>query len=649
MKCIAFVILLLLPSFVLYPEEVNEILDDYYNLDIDSEPLVIYGVPESGQDMSSMNKNDILSLNPDSLSDILKRGFNLSINSNGGTGNQQSVNIRGLSGSRVLILLNGVPVNSPQSGDFDLSTIDAASIERIEVIEGGSDTKYAYSGAMGGVINIITRSKRKSGFSIWGETSNRFYYPGFYYPGRGNITGEKTFSKWHDFFDTQFVNTGFSVSGKTVSYDLSASFNRAANNYIFRDGYNVKRRLIGNEILDFNVSNGVVFDLPHYMNLEFSGSFYYADRNISGSINSTNPGKQSDYKGNGQVSYKADFVGTDRIFTEFIASYNHSTMEWEDNYGYSKHILNSMFAVNRWGFIITDWAVLNTGGDFSIDFIDSNEVGSLYVINGGGYLSAEFNIHKKIKMIPFVKVVYGKHYPVAIPKFSFVYNINENVNFKSNVFRVFRVPSINDLYWPDSNYAKGNPDLNFEDGAGGDVIVEYVNKVLFDVKSSFYVNYIKDVIQWANNGGQWIPDNTGSAFFIGSSHSVKTNFSKYFYFNASYEFLMSFLLSNDLDFKDDKRMPYKPVHTFGFGVTGDWQSGKIVLSGNYQSERYTNRLNAGFLQPVFTLDLDISQNVGDFTVYVSFKNMLNLHYYLIEAYPMPNGSVTVGLRYRFIS
>lgn len=65
--------------------------------------------------------------------------------------------IRGSSSDQVLILLDGKPINDVGSGGFDLSEIPTNNIERIEVLPGGGSTLYG-SGAIGGVINIITRS-----------------------------------------------------------------------------------------------------------------------------------------------------------------------------------------------------------------------------------------------------------------------------------------------------------------------------------------------------------------------------------------------------------------------------------------------------------------------------------------------------------
>ena len=72
------------------------------------------------------------------------------------------VNIRGSSGfsrgtgSRVLLLLDGFPMLSADLGDIKWKAIPAAEVERLEVIKGAGSALYG-TGALGGVINVITR------------------------------------------------------------------------------------------------------------------------------------------------------------------------------------------------------------------------------------------------------------------------------------------------------------------------------------------------------------------------------------------------------------------------------------------------------------------------------------------------------------
>ena len=66
------------------------------------------------------------------------------------------VMIRGESGSRVLILIDGLKISEQKSMEGAALLVDVNSIERIEVIKGPSSVLYG-SEAIGGVINIITK------------------------------------------------------------------------------------------------------------------------------------------------------------------------------------------------------------------------------------------------------------------------------------------------------------------------------------------------------------------------------------------------------------------------------------------------------------------------------------------------------------
>jgi iron complex outermembrane receptor protein len=72
------------------------------------------------------------------------------------------VNIRGSSGysrgagSRVLMLLDGIPFLAGDTGELNFESIPIGQVDRIEVVKGASSALYG-SNALGGVINIITK------------------------------------------------------------------------------------------------------------------------------------------------------------------------------------------------------------------------------------------------------------------------------------------------------------------------------------------------------------------------------------------------------------------------------------------------------------------------------------------------------------
>ena len=70
-----------------------------------------------------------------------------------------SLSIRGFSGNRIMLNINGRPVNaSGVVGGYyiDWGTIPLDNIEKIELIRGGSSARYG-NNALGGVVNVITK------------------------------------------------------------------------------------------------------------------------------------------------------------------------------------------------------------------------------------------------------------------------------------------------------------------------------------------------------------------------------------------------------------------------------------------------------------------------------------------------------------
>ena len=91
-----------------------------------------------------------------SVPDLLSETVGVQVRRFGGEGERSEISIRGSTSSQVVILLDGVRLNSAQSGGVDLSTIPPELIERIEVQRGGGSVQTG-SDAIGGVVNIITR------------------------------------------------------------------------------------------------------------------------------------------------------------------------------------------------------------------------------------------------------------------------------------------------------------------------------------------------------------------------------------------------------------------------------------------------------------------------------------------------------------
>lgn len=108
------------------------------------------------------------------VADLLRRVPGVLIQSQGSLGEEVNLRVRGANFNQVLVLLDGQKVNSPLTGEFDLGDLQVENVERIEVIRGGLSALYG-SEAMGGVVNLLTRTAPPEGhsLSLSGEGGNR--------------------------------------------------------------------------------------------------------------------------------------------------------------------------------------------------------------------------------------------------------------------------------------------------------------------------------------------------------------------------------------------------------------------------------------------------------------------------------------------
>jgi outer membrane cobalamin receptor len=143
------------------------------------------------------------------VADVLRVLPETLIKDSGGPGSLTTVAIRGMASTRVVILLDGIPLNRPDQPSVDLSTLPIQDVDHIEVLRGPFSAIYG-SSALGGVINIVTRTALKTTFSgrtgSFGESSDTVSLGGevggLTYLTQGILTGSTGFAP-----DTDYSNS----------------------------------------------------------------------------------------------------------------------------------------------------------------------------------------------------------------------------------------------------------------------------------------------------------------------------------------------------------------------------------------------------------------------------------------------------------
>ena len=117
---------------------------------------------QSAKIVEVISRDDIRRAEAQTVNDILKLATGVDVRQRGGFGVQTDISINGGTFDQITLLLNGVPLTSPQTGhnaaDFPISLDD---IDHIEVIEGAASRVFG-SAAFSGAINIVTVNAAKA-------------------------------------------------------------------------------------------------------------------------------------------------------------------------------------------------------------------------------------------------------------------------------------------------------------------------------------------------------------------------------------------------------------------------------------------------------------------------------------------------------
>src|SRR5689334_12880935 len=155
---------------------------------------------------SHLLTNDIERSGAITLDDVLRQaiGFSLFRRSGSLTANptSQGVSLRGLGAngaSRALVLLDGVPLNSPFGGWVYWNRVARVSVENVQVNNNATSDLYG-SGALGGVINI--QSTTTTGTFLDFEASG-----GNEVTGTTSFRGGRAFGPWGLQFSGQALHT----------------------------------------------------------------------------------------------------------------------------------------------------------------------------------------------------------------------------------------------------------------------------------------------------------------------------------------------------------------------------------------------------------------------------------------------------------
>ena len=449
----------------------------------------------------SISKNEIEELNSLNLSELLNQQALFDIQFDPALGS--SVEMQGMSGNNINILVDGIPVIGRKGGLIDISQLNLSNIEKIEIVRGPSSVSYG-TNSTGGVINLITKrtiDKSQIIFSNYSENIGLKQY---------NIDLNKKIKK------QQFnVNIGhFDFDGlsddtlrtkdwkpKRQTFGQIMWISKIRKNNLRFKSYYFDEKLVelGNE--NFPPFDGTAFD-NHYITVRNTNDMSIDRKTENYSINTIVSQSATKFK---RVQYLVDLNSNEE----------ENTNDPDFN---SKDLFSAWYLRTEYNRLNWDKLSLQAGIESRSDLVSGSRIksGEAITYEFSFFSKTELKINQNIKSQIGIRVPYHSIYPAPIsPSFEMLYSRSSKLQYRASYARSFRAPTIKELFMEfiDFNHnIVGNSELEAEYSHAFNSSIVYTPYQ----KDTKYIQIdIQGSLQYLNNkiGLAQIENTTGYTYF----------------------------------------------------------------------------------------------------------------------------------------
>jgi outer membrane receptor for ferrienterochelin and colicins len=414
------------------------------------------------------------------------------------------IQLMGMSGQNVKILLDGIPMVDRGSTRESLGQIDVNTIDRIEIVEGPMSVTYG-SDALAGVINIITKkSLAKAHLSISArlqeETTGKEYN---LMDGNGthNTFLGTTYQKKHWEF-TANVSRNF-FGGWQGSLTERKKEWMPKEQYLFATGVGYR-----NEKLSlwyrFNGTNETLKSLGNtYINsqtnrLSATDQYYISTRwfhQVQGDFQWTPKTSLT-----AAVSYTDYSRQTQTTDIDLVSNYRTLNLTSSQD----KSVFNTAFVRITAQHKLSNFISLQQGIETSLNSSSGERILGTPSINEYAYfISSEWKLGSNINIRPGLRFIQNSVYnaPPVIPSINTKLTLSRNLDLRLAYAKGFRSPALRELYFTffDSSHSiRGNTNLKAEnsDSFNGSLTYQFMAQKMVKVKTSLsgFYNHFNNLI-----------------------------------------------------------------------------------------------------------------------------------------------------------
>ncbi len=607
-------------------------------------------------------------LNVVSVADAIRYFSGIQIKDYGGVGGLKTVNIRSMGTQHVGVFYDGVQLGNAQNGQIDLGRFSMDNMEAISVYNGQKSNIFqsAKDFASAGAVYMTTRRPRFEGSK---RDNLRLSFK------TGSFGTANPAALWeHRFNDKLDAQVSAEYLYTTGRYKFSY---RKLNGYdtteVRRNGdVSAVRAEAG---LFGRINNGGWRAKVYYYDSERGypgaavreepGKFRHEDRQwdrnlfAQGSLRK-NVGKRYSLMVNAKYAYD---------FLHYLSDPHEdvSTMYVDNRYHQQEAYLS---AANE--FRITDWWRASLSADAQFNTLTADLTDFAYptrlTLLGAAATAIDFERFKMQASLLYTFVHDHTRYagaaagdrdewtPTVIAQYKPLRN--EELSFRAFYKRIFRMPTLNDLYYTFIGNKYLNPEYTTQYNIGAIYGRNFRRGIVRRVEAQVdgYFNQVKDKIiaMPTSNQFQWTMLNLGYVEIVGVDASAQVQWQ---FGPVTVNSRLSYTYQEAQDRTDPAsewyggQIPYIPWHSGSVVVGGVWREWDLNYSFIYTGERYESRANtpANHAQPWYTSDLSLSRNIrfrsSTLRVTVEVNNIFNQQYEVVQCYPMPGTNFKIKLNW----
>ncbi len=547
-----------------------------------------------------------------------------------------SPSFRGTNASQTAILWNGFNISSPMNGMQDLTLLPVGFSNDIKIQYGGSSALWG-SGAIGGSIHLINTPEFNKGLSA--STSLSI---GSFDAHQENIEmgiSTKRFISITKFFHHEAKNnfpyTNIAQFGKPEHKMSNAEFNQ---NGLLQENY---VKLTQNQTLSLR--------------------FWYQHnhRNIPGSMTvAQSKADQTDEALRSTIEWQRI---KDKTSYFMRAAYFDEALDYTDpqinliSTSRSKALITEAEVKYK----LTDNQLLNIGINNTYNQATTENYNFSPTQNKTSFFGS---YQLKNKKSTFRNTLSARQEFVSNGLRPFTASFGtelwllKTIRTRGSISKNYRLPTFNDLYWAQG----GNPNLLPEDGLSEEIGLAYIlykDKFAIEYELTGINSNVKNWIMWIpNDVGIWSPKNVVEVWSRGIENDLKVSYTLgkiKTNVNVHYQFIKTTnekIMTNDQSSLHNQLI-YTPTEKISsrFGV--EFKRFRIGITYNYIGYRYTTSDNSQYLDPYYTLNIDLSKTVVlnhlAIKSYIQLNNITNESYQIIAFYPTPRQNFQIGLVIHF--